>query len=568
MGLSTTEKNELLINDQEKLVLLSRLPNYKSWALSSRQVCDLELLINGGFNPLVGFLNQEDYTAVCHDMRLVSGELWPIPITLDITESFVSDLTIGESIILCDSENVPLAVLQVESKWKPNKTEEAISVFGTTDIRHPGVNYLLNQAGDWYIGGKILGLQLPTHYDYKQHRLTPKELKARFVEKNWSNIVAFQTRNPMHRAHFELTLRAVELENANLLLHPVVGMTKPGDIDHYTRVRCYEKIIEKYPAERAHLSLLPLAMRMAGPREALWHTLIRKNYGATHFIIGRDHAGPGNDSQGMPFYKPYAAQELVSAHGDEIGIKIMPFSTVSYVENKKTYLPAEEIEPCDKVLDISGTEFRKCLRHDLEIPSWFSFPEVIEVLKVTHPPKYKQGFTIFFTGLSGAGKSTIANALLIKLLEQEERTVTLLDGDVVRKNLSSELGFSKEHRDLNVVRMGYVASEITKHRGIALCAAIAPYEAARRAVRDNIEQYGGFLEVHVSTPLDICEKRDRKGLYQKARQGFLKGFTGIDDPYESPLKPEIIIDTSQLSVMESVKHILQTIKNMGYIGGN
>ncbi len=555
---------ELLVAETEKAALLSRLPQYKTWALSQRQVCDLELLMNGGFNPLKGFLNEEDYYSVCHKMRLSTGELWPMPVTLDVTENFARSLDLGELVVLLDQENVPLAILQIESKWKPNKSEEATLVFGADDSAHPAVNYLHNKAGDWYVGGTVLGLQLPTHYDYLQHRYTPRELRKIFAEKNWDQIVAFQTRNPMHRAHFELTLRAAASENLNLLLHPVVGMTKPGDIDHHTRVRCYKKVIEKYPSEMAFLSLLPLAMRMAGPREALWHALIRKNYGATHFIIGRDHAGPGNSSQGSPFYDPYAAQALVAEYADEVQIKTLPFNAVSYVENKEKYLMSHEIESGDKVLDISGTEFRRCLQQGLDVPEWFSFPDVINVLKTTHPPKHKQGFTLFFTGLSGAGKSTIANALLVKLLEEDERAVTLLDGDVVRKNLSSELGFSKEHRDLNILRVGYVASEITKHRGIAICAAIAPYENVRQAVRAQVEPYGGFIEIYVSTSIDTCKQRDRKGLYKKAEEGLIKGFTGIDDPYEIPHKPEVIVDTAQLSVMDSVQHILQTLKKLGY----
>ena len=393
-------------------------------------------------------------------------------------------------------------------------------------------------------------------------------MNSHFTPESTDRIVAFQTRNPMHRAHFELTLRAAKSAKANLLLHPVVGMTKPGDIDHYTRVRCYEKIIEKYPQQTSYLSLLPLAMRMAGPREALWHALIRKNYGATHFIIGRDHAGPGNNSNNQPFYDPYGAQKLVEKYANEIGIEIINFNAVSYVENKAQYLPSDEVEVNDKVLDISGTEFRKRLRNDLDIPEWFSFPEVIQILKATHPPKYKQGFTVFFTGLSGAGKSTIANALLVKLLERGDKPVTLLDGDIVRKNLSSELGFSKEHRDLNILRIGYVASEITKHHGIAICAPIAPYENTRNQIRTNIEQYGGFIEVYISTDINVCEQRDRKGLYKKARLGILKGFTGIDDPYEIPTNPEVILDTSKLSVTQSVQQILLEIESQGYLSRN
>lgn len=540
-------------------------PEYKSWDLSSRQLCDLELLMNGGFSPLKGFLNQDDYLSVCENLRLTTGELWPIPITLDVTENFANQVSIDEKIVLRDPENVPLAILHIESKWKPSKREEALLVFGTEDSTHPAVNYLFNHAGNWYLGGKILGIQLPTHYDYVGHRHTPNELRKIFNQKKWDKIVAFQTRNPMHRAHFELTLRAATSEKCHLLLHPVVGMTKPGDIDHHTRVRCYEKVLENYPPELSFLSLLPLAMRMGGPREALWHTLIRKNYGATHFIIGRDHAGPGKNAQNVSFYDPYAAQQLVMEYAEEIGMKIVPFNAVSYIENKATYLPADEIEAGDKVLDISGTDFRKMLHQSLEIPEWFSFPEIINTLKKRHPPKHAQGFTVFFTGLSGAGKSTIANALLVKLLEREDRQITLLDGDIVRKHLSSELTFSKEHRDLNILRIGYVASEITKHRGIAICAPIAPYNTTREQVRENIEQYGGFIEVYLSTPIETCEQRDRKGLYKKARQGIVKNFTGIDDPYEIPIDAEVVLDTSKVSVVEAIQIILLKIEKMGYI---
>ncbi len=524
--------------------------------------------MNGGFSPLTGFLNEGDYNSVCESLRLKSGELWAMPITLDVSENFAKSLIKNEEIVLRDLEGVPLAILKIESIWQPDKAKEAELVFGKNDTAHPAVNYLHNQAGDWYVGGQILGLEMPKHYDYISHRHTPNELRVLFNKNGWDKVVAFQTRNPMHRAHYELTLRAVKEQKANLLLHPVVGMTKPGDIDHYTRVRCYEQVIKNYPDQTSALSLLPLAMRMGGPREALWHAQIRKNYGATHFIVGRDHAGPGKDSTGNDFYDPYAAQELVEKYANEVGIQVVPFKAVVYVENKAEYHPADEVEETDKVLNISGTEFRRRLRNDLDIPSWFSFPEVIKELKKSYPPKHKQGFTIFFTGLSGAGKSTIANALMIKLLEHGDRPVTLLDGDIVRKNLSSELTFSKEHRDLNIMRIGYVASEITKHRGIAICAPIAPYAKTRQAVRQEIDQFGGFIEVHVSTSLEVCESRDRKGLYEKARKGIIKHFTGIDDPYEVPTHAEIVVDTTKLSVMESVQHILLEIESMGYLLGN
>jgi len=408
-------------------------------------------------------------------------------------------------------------------------------------------------------------VEAPIHYDFRHLRDTPAELRTRFSKLGWRKVVAFQTRNPMHRAHQELTFRAARQVEANLLIQPVVGMTKPGDVDHYTRVRCYEHLLGHYPEQTTALSLLPLAMRMAGPREALWHALIRKNYGCTHFIVGRDHAGPGKDSKGNDFYGPYDAQELLKAHQSEIGIEMVPFQMVVYVEDRAQYVPVDETREGDTVLNISGTEFRRRLQEGLEIPHWFSYPEVIQELRKTHPPRHRQGFTIFFTGLSGAGKSTIANALMVKLMELGGRRVTLLDGDIVRKNLSSELGFSREHRDLNILRIGFVASEITKNGGIAICAPIAPYAATRRQVRDNIEEVGGFVEIHVATPIDICEQRDRKGLYAKARAGIIKEFTGISDPYEAPEAAEIVIDTRAMTPDEAAHRIIVKLESLGYI---
>lgn len=536
-----------------------------SWDLNARQLCDLELLMNGGFAPLEGFLNQGDYDSVLKDMRLESGALWPIPVTLDVSAEFASRLEPGQRVALRDSENVILAILDVQSIWQPEKSREAASVFGSDDKAHPAVRYLHDKAGTHYVGGKVIGLQAPNHYDFRERRHSPNELKALFKQWGWDKIVAFQTRNPLHRAHQELTLRASRQVGANLLIHPVVGMTKPGDVDHYTRVRCYEALLPHYPQGRAALSLLGLAMRMGGPREALWHAIIRRNFGCTHFIVGRDHAGPGNDSQGKPFYGPYDAQELVKQREAEIGIEMVPFKEMVYLQNRHQYAPTDEIQPGEAILNISGTELRRRLQEGEEIPEWFSFPSVIAELRRTHPPRRAQGFTVFFTGLSGAGKSTIANALMAKLMQIGGRAVTLLDGDAVRKHLSSELGFSKEHRNLNILRIGYVASEITKNGGIAICAPIAPYTATRREVRDMIEPLGGFVEVHVATPLAECERRDRKGLYKLAREGKLKQFTGIDDPYEVPEAPEVSLDTLGLSPDQAADAILAKLTEMGLI---
>ena len=540
-----------------------------SWDLTARQVCDLELLMNGGFNPLKGFLSQEDYEGVVENMRLADGSLWPMPITLDVPKSFAESVEIGQDIALRDPEGVILAVMSVTDNWAPDKAREAEKVFGADDLAHPAVNYLHNTAGEFYLGGPIIGIQQPMHYDFRARRNTPNELRAYFRKMGWRKVVAFQTRNPLHRAHQELTFRAAKEAQANLLIHPVVGLTKPGDIDHFTRVRCYEAVLDQYPASTTSMSLLNLAMRMAGPREAVWHGLIRKNHGCTHFIVGRDHAGPGSNSQGEDFYGPYDAQELFRAHEEEMGIKMVDFKHMVYVQDRAQYEPADEITDKDDVtiLNISGTELRRRLAEGLEIPEWFSFPAVVEELRRTRPPRAQQGFTVFFTGFSGSGKSTIANALMVKLMEMGGRPTTLLDGDLVRKNLSSELGFSKEHRDLNIRRIGYVASEITKNGGIAICAPIAPYAATRRAVREEIEQFGAFIEIHVATSIEECERRDRKGLYKLAREGKIKEFTGISDPYDVPENPELRIETENTDVDNCAHQVLLKLESMGLIAG-
>ncbi|MGI9332233.1 MAG: bifunctional sulfate adenylyltransferase/adenylylsulfate kinase [Gammaproteobacteria bacterium] len=539
-----------------------------SWDLAPNQLWDLELLMNGAFSPLSGYLNKADYEGVCNDMRLVDGSIWPMPVTLDVPEVFAKDLEAGERVALRHPEGMVLAVITLDDVWMPDREQEAQSVLGTTDEVHPSVFQLRHNTNPYYLGGKIEGIELPPHHTFGHLRFTPLELRAQFRKLGWSRVVAFQTRNPMHRAHVELTRRAAEQAEANLLLHPVVGRTGPGDVDYFSRVRCYDEVMKHYPQGLAMLSLLPLAMRMGGPREALWHTLIRRNYGCTHFIIGRDHAGPGKDSTGEPFYDPYAAQRLVREHKDEIGIEVIEFHEVVYCEDLGQYMVREEVPQNGKILGLSGTELRRRLREGADIPEWFSYPGVIDQLRQRYPARDRQGFTIFLTGLSGSGKSTIANILMPKLMELGNRPVTLLDGDIVRKNLSSELGFSKQHRDLNVLRIGYVASEITKNRGVAICAPIAPYTNTRRAVRETIGQYGGFVEVHVATPLDTCEQRDRKGLYAKARAGLIKEFTGIDDPYEVPENAELVIDTREMSAEDAASKIVLFLVNEGYIAAS
>jgi sulfate adenylyltransferase len=549
-----------------ELKLISR--EWPSWDLTPRQICDFELLLNGGFSPLRGFMSRADYEATCAGMRLADGRIWPIPIILDVSDEFVESIEPGSSIALRDPEGVMLAALHVEDIWRPDRREEARAVYGTTSPMHPGAHYLLERTNSWYVTGRLEGIQRPSHYDFRALRLSPSELRAEFMRLGWRRIVAFQTRNPMHRAHQELTLRAAKEVEANLLIHPSVGMTRPGDVEYYVRVRCYEALLPKYPKDTVKLSLLPLAMRMAGPREAVWHAIIRKNCGCSHFIVGRDHAGPGNDESGKPFYGPYAAQELLGANQKEIGITMVPFQMMVYLEDQDVYVPEDQLPRGGRVLNLSGTELRTRLSEGREVPSWFTFPEVVRELHRSYPPRARQGFTVFFTGLSGSGKSTIANILLVKFLEMGGRPVTLLDGDIVRKNLSSELGFSREHRDINIRRIGFVASEITKNGGIAICAPIAPFDQVRKQVRAMIQPCGGFILVHLATPLKICESRDRKGLYAKARAGLVQQFTGISDPYEVPKDADVILDTSDLTPDEAAQEIFLHLQREGFIGAS
>ncbi len=542
--------------------------SWPSWDLTARQLCDLELLLTGGFSPLRGFMTRADHESTCSGMRLADGRLWPIPIVLDVTEEFAKSMGRGSAIALRDPEGAMLSALQVDEVWQPDRRAEGEAVYGTLNTHHPGTEYVLRKTHPWYVGGRLEGVQLPTHYDFRSLRLSPSELRAEFARLGWRRIVAFQTCDPMHRAHQESTLRAAKKEGANLLIHPSVGMTKPGNVEYYARVRSYQALLSKYPKDTVKLSLLPLAMRMGGPREALWHAIIRKNHGCSHFIVGRDYAGPGPDSSGKPFYGPYDAQELLRKHQQELGVTMVPSQMLVYLEDQDAYVPEDEAPPGSRVLDISGTELRRRLAEGREIPSWFTFPEVLHELQRSSPPRRRQGFTVFFTGLSGSGKSTLANVLRVKLLEMGGRPVTLLDGDIVRKHLSSELGFSREHRDINIRRIGFVASEITRNGGIAICAPIAPYDSTRKEVRAMVQPHGGFILVYVSTPLETCEARDRKGLYAKARAGLVGQFTGISDAYDVPTDADIVIDTTNVAPEEAAQEIFLRIERQGYIGAN
>lgn len=539
--------------------------NYPSLTLSVRQLCDLELLLSGAFSPLTGFLTAQEYKSVLENLTLPSGLIWPVPITLDVDAQFADSLEKGQSIALRDQEGFMLAVMKVEDIWQVDKAQEAAAVYGTDRADHPGVAFFNEHVKTHYVGGPVEGIQMPIHYDFKTLRLTPSEVRAMFTRLGWRKVVAFQTRMPMYELHRFMTLEAAKEIRANLLIHPVVGTTKPRDIDYYTRVRCYKKILEQYLPGTAMLNLLPLSMRMAGPRGALWHALIQKNYGCTHFIIGSDHAGPGKDSQGNPFYDHYESQELVQKYENEIDIQMIPYKEMVYAQDSKQFVPIDTVSEGSPYERISGAEIKERLVQGEELPRWLASEQLMQELQKSFPPKKEQGFTVFFTGLSGSGKSTIANVLLVKFQELGIKPVTLLDGDIVRLNLSKELGFSKEHRDINIRRIGFVASEITKNRGLAICAPIAPYASARDYNRNLISHYGGYIEVYVSTPIKTCEDRDRKGLYAKARKGIIKEFTGVSDPYEVPVNPEIILDTTNMTPDEAAQEILLYLENKGYI---
>jgi sulfate adenylyltransferase len=550
----------LMVTGEEREQLIAESSLYPSVKISQRSVHDLELLATGGFSPLDRFMGRTDYQRVLTEMRLANGTLFPIPVTLTIGRD---EIPTSEWLALRDAHNDLLAVMRVEEfyNWDPNM--EARLVYSSTDHRHPMVSEMI-RWGDFCVSGELKVVNLPKYHDFVELRHTPAQVREKLEAMGNKDVVAFQTRNPMHRIHEELTKRAAAAVNGSLLVHPVVGLTKPGDVDHYTRVRVYKALYQHYYDQKSTvLSLLPLAMRMAGPREALWHAIIRRNHGANHFIVGRDHAGPGNDSQGKPFYGPYEAQEFMKLYEDEIGVKMVPFKALAYLPDEDRYEEADKVPAGTKVYDISGTQVRdEYLAKGKLLPEWFTRKESAEILAQVHPPKHKSGFVIWFTGLSGSGKSTTAEVLTSLLLERG-RSLTVLDGDVVRTHLSKGLGFSAEDRDINILRIGFVAGEIARAGGAVITAAISPYRKTRNEARKMVGD--NFLEVYVNTPLEVCEARDIKGLYAKARRGELKGFTGIDDPYEEPVNAEITLNTVDHTPEENAVAILKFLEERGYI---
>jgi len=553
---------DLMVSGEEREELLEKSSRLPSVQISMRSLCDLELLATGAFSPLDRFMGKADYERVLTEMRLENGVLFPIPITLPVDESSLPSW--GEQITLSDARNNTIAVMQIEEIYHWDPQREARLVLGSTDPKHPLISEMV-RWGKVYVSGELKVIDLPIYSDFVELRLTPAQVRNRLEKMGNENVVAFQTRNPMHRIHEELTKRAAEKVDGSLVIHPVVGMTRPGDVDHYTRVRVYRTLFENYYDEsRSLLSLLPLAMRMAGPREALWHAIIRRNHGATHFIIGRDHAGPGNDSSGNPFYGPYEAQMMLTQYAEEIGVQPVEFTEMVYLAEEECYEEKSKVPENAKIFSISGTQVREgYLEMGKQLPEWFTRKETAEILGQMYPPKNKQGVCIWFTGLSGSGKSTTAEILTSLLLERG-RQITLLDGDVVRTHLSKGLGFSPEDRDTNILRIGFVASELARHGGMVICAAISPYRATRNEVRQMVGD-GHFIEVYMDTPIEVCEERDIKGLYARARRGQITGFTGVDDPYEEPVNPEIVLKTVKVGPDNNARAIINYLEESGFL---
>lgn len=561
------ELRNLIVDADAAEALKNTSGDYPSITLTQRQMCDLELLLTGAFSPLEGFMTQAQYDPVVEDMSLPDGTLWPIPIVLDVDAAVAEKLSPGDRVALRDNEGFMPAVLEVADVWQPDQDREADKVYGTGDTAHPGVRFLRENVKPFYVGGKVTGVQGPMHHDFENLWDTPAEMRALFSKLGWRRVVAFQTSKPMHRLQREITMRVAKELQAHILLHPTVGMTKPGDLQYYARVHCYQAMRRHFPHNLAMLSLLPLAMRMAGPREALWHAIVHQNYGCSHMIVGPKHAAPpaaaGEESQ---FYDADDSRAIIDAQAGRLAIEIVHVEAQRYVPERQRFMGVSEIADAGlQSEDYTDAQLKQDLAMGEQAPEWFTYPEVVEELRHVYPPRSRQGFTLFFTGLSGSGKSTLAKIVYGKLVEGGRRPATLLDGDIVRQNLSSELGFSKAHRDLNIRRIGFVASEITKNGGIAICAPIAPYTVTRRAVRELVEDRGAFIEVHVATPLEVCESRDRKGLYAKARKGIIPEFTGISDPYEVPERAELTINTADTTPMEAAQEIYLYLLKEGYL---
>ena len=556
---------DLMVDQDRATEIREQSRDWPSVDLGPRQLCDLELLINGAYSPLDGYLGAADHRRVCSEMHLTNGVFWPIPVVLNIPDELADTLAAGDAVALRDGEGVMIAALSVEECFQRDLDAEIEAIFGTADRSHTGVAQYLHRTRRWAVAGRVEALQLPVHYDYPELRRTPAEVRELFSLLGWRQVLTFQTHRTIHRAQQAMMVEAAQNVDANILIHPVVGLDQPGDADHYTRIRCYQEVLPEFPDAMAQLNLLPLAMRGGGPREALLHAIVNKNYGSTHLMVDFDGSGTVLDTVGEAAYTQEDATRVISEHAADVDVEMVPIRDLVYLEDRQQFVASSDVSPDDRVLRLTAGEIRMRLDDGREIPNWYTFREVARELEDRHPVRRKQGFTVFLSGLSGSGKSTIANVLRVKLLELGGRGVTLLDGDLVRANLSSELGFSKEHRDLNIRRIGFVASEITRAGGVAICAPIAPYDVVRREVREMIQPCGGFVLVHVATPLEVCEARDRKGMYAKARAGIIKEFTGISDPYEVPGDADVVIDTTELAPAEATREVILYLERQGYI---
>ncbi len=558
----------LLVHFRRAEELRSEALSLTSLSLSPRQLCDLELLLNRGCYPLHGYMNEAEYRSVLQNMALLDGSIWPIPVCLDICGQFADKIREQQRIALTDQEGFLLAILTVNDIWRRHKKDEAVSIYGTDDAsQHPGVAQLYDRVKEYAIGGTLEGVSLPIHYDFRALRLSPSETVRTFSMHGWRRILGFHTEEYLHCAHREMVLNAAREVQAAIFLQPVADLSNPGDLNYYSQIRCYQSFATRFPKNMIELGITPFASRKAGPKEALWQAIIRRNFGCSHFMVAEDQADPFRRNGGRQlFYPKGAAQQLVADFAAQTGIEMVRQRPMGYNQEQRKYVFLDDPQQAGTIKKITSAELSRKLEYGEHVPEWFSWPEIVAELAASFPPRSRQGFTIFMTGLSGSGKSTIAKVLLIKFLEMNDRPVTLLDGDIVRRNLSSELCYTREHRNLNVTRIGFVASEITKNGGIAICAPIAPYAESRRENRELISSYGGYIEVHVATPLEVCEARDRKGLYAKAKAGIISGVTGIDDPYIAPENPELIIDTSSITPMEAVQEILLYLEEQGYIG--
>ncbi len=497
-----------------------------SWSLSPRQLADVELLLSGALSPLRGFMGRAEVAGVDRSLQLHDGTFWPAPVTLEVSDDAAKGLGPGRPLALRDGEGVLRAVLQIEEVWR-------------------------TETGGTVVAGSLEGIEAPHHYDFVERRLTPQQLREQLARRGWRRVLAFHTGDLMHRAEHEMTLAACRQMESSLLVQLGVATDSWWDAGHYSRIRCLEALMKAYPPGTAQLNLLPLAPREPGARDLLLNAVVAQNYGCSHFLVRGAAAG---------------GEEAIARAAGRLQIGLVRVPERVYSLEQGGFVVEDAIKNAKAAKTLSSAELAERLAWGREVPAWFSFPEVLQELRRSRPPRSRQGFTVFFTGLPSSGKSTLANVLLVKLLEIGGRPVTLLDGDIVRKHLSSELGFSREHRNLNIARIGFVASEITKNGGIALCAPIAPYDAVRKQVRAMIEPHGGFLLVHVSTPVAVCEQRDRKGLYAKARAGIVKEFTGVSDPYEAPQDAGLAIDTAERSPEECVHEILLHLEKEGYIG--